>query len=65
MKELYEYLNIHNLNKTLSNKDFEEKLPYLIEKLYSYGFKKLLEDYNKKLKDVEEDYIKLKKVVIE
>ena len=39
MTELYTYLNVSKLNQTLSQEDFEEKLPGLVETLFNYGYK--------------------------
>lgn len=58
---LYSYLNVSQLNKTMSDEDFEEKLPTLTNELYDYGFDSILNDYiEEKIKDTTEDWYNLK-----
>ena len=64
--KIYTYLNVGKLNQNLPEEEFEEMLPELVENLFSYGFGQILEDYNTtKLANVEDDWVKLKKAVID
>jgi hypothetical protein len=58
------YLNIPNLNDTLTDLSFQVLLPKLVDELYSYGFASLLEDYHLGLDPVT-DWVKLRAYTID
>ena len=63
---IYDYLNVSKLNKTMPEADFESLLPKLTQLLFDYGFDKILKDYNdNSLKDVQKDWHVLQNKITE
>jgi len=58
---IYDYLNIKNKFRDMDENEFIIFSTTFSEKLYDYGFKKLLEDYNNSLTTTENDWNNLKK----
>ncbi len=61
---IYDYLNKRNLNKTFTQKEFDNIIDDLTDGIYNYGFENIIKDYNKKLKPIK-DWNNLKKKKIE
>lgn len=57
--EIYSYLNQRNINHTLSDDDFETKLPELVDQIYEYGFGELLKDQIANMKSDTYDWANL------
>ena len=52
---IYDYLNVSKLNKTMSEADFESLLPKLTQLLFDYGFDKILKESDPESTIVSED----------
>lgn len=59
-EQLYNYLDQKSLNKTMTEEEFNEKLPILVDNLLEYGFQQIVKDYNDKLCSETDDWNKLK-----
>ena len=57
---IYDYLNIKNKFRDMDENEFIIFSNTFSEKLYEYGFDKLLEDYNNSLTTSEKDWYNLK-----
>lgn len=56
---VYSYLNQRNINLTLSDDEFEAKLPELVNQIYEYGFNQLVKDQIANMKSDTYDWSKL------
>jgi len=65
INNIYDYLNIKNKFRDMSNEEFNIFSSVFSKKLYEYTFDKLLEDYNNSLPESKKDWINLKKKTIE
>jgi len=62
---IYEYLNKPKYNTILSDEDFYNLLPILVEQLFNYGFQNIINDYNTAfLSNIHQDWEKLQKYSI-
>ena len=64
IEDIYNYLNVRNLNKSLTQEDFDNIIDKLVNNIYNYGFENIINDYNKKL-NPKKDWVNLKKKKIE
>lgn len=53
---VYEYLNRRNLNQTMTQEEFEQKLPVLVNQIYEYGFDSLIRDQISSMKSTQKDW---------
>ena len=58
---IYDYLNQRNLNKTMSDEQFEAILTQLVFDMYNYGFSGIVDNYNSGIKSIIQDWDNLKK----
>lgn len=66
MVEIYQYLNVHGHNRKLSEEEFHGMLPELTQKLYDYGFDRILQDYiDTYVSDINTDWSRLKKTKVD
>jgi 16S rRNA G966 N2-methylase RsmD len=64
VNDIYNYVNVRNLNKTLPQEEFDRIIDDLVDNMYNYGFDNIINDYNKKLNPTK-DWVNLKKKKIE
>ena len=65
ISNIYDYLNIKNKFRDMTDEEFIIFSSIFSEKLYEYTFDKLLKDYNNSLNNSNEDWDNFKKKVIE
>ena len=63
--DIYDYLNKKNMFRNIDDENFIIFSNIFADKLYEYGFDKLLEDYNNGLTSNEKDWFNLKKKQID
>lgn len=63
--DIYQYLNKTKLNHTMSEEEFTNILPILVDAMFEYGFHSIVKDYNDTLVDDEIDWKKLKSYKVE
>lgn len=64
IENIYDYLNIKNKLRNMTDIYFEDFVLIFADKLYNYGFDNLIKDYNLNLKSYEKDWSNLKSKTI-
>lgn len=63
--DIYQYVNVRNSLRNMSDEAFEEFLPSFIEALFEYGFDTFLKNYNDGLTTSNDDWKKLQSKTID